>query len=233
MLRTFIDNPTCRHIVFSGCHDSGYLNNLGQFKHDIAKASRVTLLETTPAHKSFAGLDHFRRARFENIFRSEPLPDQAPQTNFAIQPSVQTAVQPPLSRTTTNVTSSTSMKKQPISVPSPSVTPALTESSEDSSWAAVSKSGVPQNGAIPMTPAAVAPTAAANKSNNNKKWAYYNKDGERLDLPLPAKVPGAAASLEARMKRGGKKMCNHWYAAIPTLIIMDILTGLQAPRWEM
>lgn len=76
-------------------------------------------------------------------------------------------------------------------------------------------------------------SAAAKKGNKNKKWAYYNKDGERLDLALPAKVPGAAASLEARMKRGGKKMCNHWYVATPTLIITDILTGLQAPRWKM
>jgi hypothetical protein len=49
------------------------------------------------------------------------------------------------------------------------------------------------------------------KNNTKKKYAYYNKAEQRLDEPLPFKDPAAAASLEARMKKVGKKMCNHWY----------------------
>jgi len=46
MLRTFCANPTCRHIIFGGCHDTGYLVNLEQFKHNESKAACITLLES-------------------------------------------------------------------------------------------------------------------------------------------------------------------------------------------
>lgn len=71
--------------------------------------------------------------------------------------------------------------------------------------ATVGKAGAPENGSI-----SIAPTTAATKKNTKKKYAYYNKAGQRLDEPLPPKDPAAAASLEARMKKVGKKMCNHW-----------------------
>jgi hypothetical protein len=72
--------------------------------------------------------------------------------------------------------------------------------------ATVGKTGVPTNGNI-----SIAPTTAATKKNYKKKYAYYNKAGQRLDEPLPPKDPAAANSLEARMKKVGKKMCNHWH----------------------
>lgn len=68
------------------------------------------------------------------------------------------------------------------------------------------KSGAPENGNI-----SVVPTTTATKKNTKKKYAYYNKGGQRLDEPLPPKDPSAVASLEARMKKVGKKMCNHWH----------------------
>lgn len=206
MLRTFSDNPTCKHIVFGGCHDSGYLLNLEHIKHNIAKASRITLLETIPPHRGFLELINFKRAQFENIFRSEPLPEPAPPMGFPVHSPVQASVQPSVSRTTTLKSSPTPKPRQPASIPSPSVTPAPTESSEDSSWASISKAGVPDKGAITITP-----SSSTKTDNKNKKWAYYNGDGERLDLPLPPKDPGAAAMLEARMKKSEKKkMCNQW-----------------------
>lgn len=205
--RIFSENPTCRHIVFAGCHDSGYVNNFEQIRFDTSKSSQITLLETTPANKVFTGLNDFRRARFEDVFRSEPLPEYVPPTSFQVHSPVQTSVQPFLSRTTTtDRTSPKTTPRQTVSLPSPSVTPAPTESSEESSWAGVSKSGAPTNGNIP-----IAATANDKKENMNKKWAYYNEAGERLDLPLPSRDPAAAASLEARMKKVGKKMCNHWH----------------------
>ncbi|KAI4621707.1 hypothetical protein J4E80_004077 [Alternaria sp. BMP 0032] len=216
MLRTFSDNPTCRHIVFGGCHDAGYLLNLEHFKHDAAKSSRITLLETTPAYRGFADLANFKRTRFDDVFKSEPLPDYQPPVNgfgqFSVQSPVQVPVQP-LPRSVTNNTNTSSPTFTPrasVASPSPSVTPvsaaAPGESNGDSSWATVGKAGAPENGSI-----SIAPTTAATKKNTKKKYAYYNKAGQRLDEPLPPKDPAAAASLEARMKKVGKKMCNHWH----------------------
>lgn len=75
MLRTFTDNPTCKHIIFGGCHDTGYLLNLDQYKHNPAKASRITLLETTPMARGFAELPNFQQTRFDRVFRNTPLPE--------------------------------------------------------------------------------------------------------------------------------------------------------------
>jgi hypothetical protein len=73
--------------------------------------------------------------------------------------------------------------------------------------ATVGKIGAPTNGSISIAPST---TTSAIKKNIKKKYAYYNKAEQRLDEPLPPKDPAAAASLEARMKKVGKKMCNHW-----------------------
>jgi hypothetical protein len=140
MLRTFSDNPTCRHIVFGGCHDAGYLLNLEHFKHNMPKASRITLLETTPAYRGFTDLANFKRARFDDVFKNEPLPDYAPPPiNGFAQMVMQSPVQPtvqPLLRSMTNK-SSTSPKTS-VASPSPSITPvsavAAAELNGDSSW---------------------------------------------------------------------------------------------------
>jgi hypothetical protein len=148
MLRTFSDNPTCRHIIFGGCHDSGYTLNLEHFKHNMSKASRITLLETTPAHKGFIDLANFKRARFDDVFRNEPLPESAPPVNGFGQPSVQSPVQStvqpfPRSMTNNTNTSPTPTPRTSVASPSPSVTPvsAVTpaESNGDSSWGTFSQ----------------------------------------------------------------------------------------------
>lgn len=84
MLRNFSENPTCRHIIFGGCHDAGYLLNLEQFRHDSRKASRITLLQTTPMYRDFTSLIHCKTARFEDVFRSDPLPESGPATHTAL-----------------------------------------------------------------------------------------------------------------------------------------------------
>lgn len=208
MLRTFSDNPTCRHIVFGGCHDAGYLLNLEQFKHNELKAGRITLLETTPAFRGFADLSHFRRARFEQVFKSEPLPEStpsafAPNANPLVPANAAPAVQSPgLLRKTTNpspkpAVSSPAPETPPLSVTGP---PAETNGG---SWATIGKTGATTNGNISIAP--------SNKMNKKKKYAYYNKEGQRLDEPLPSRDATAAAALDERMKRTGKKMCNHWH----------------------
>ncbi|KAL1795878.1 hypothetical protein ACET3X_006102 [Alternaria dauci] len=208
MLRTFSENPTCRHIVFGGCHDAGYLLNLEHFKHNTARAGRITLLETTPAYRGFSELVNFKRTRFDDVFRNESLPDYTPPPNGfgAVQSPVQSVAQPqPLSRSVTNENNTPPAFTPRASMvsPSPSATPvsaaAPSESNGDSSWATVGKFGVPETANI-----SIAPTTTATKNNTKKKYAYYNKAGQRLDEPLPPKDPSAAASLEARMKKNGK-----------------------------
>lgn len=139
MLRTFSDNPTCRHIVFGGCHDAGYLLNFEPFKHNFIKASRFTLLETTPAYTGFNALTNFRRTRFDNVFRAEQLPETVRPPNgngySAPLPTAQNFVRP----IATNTSSSPSVTpKGSVASPAPSVSstpaPEPKETSEDSSW---------------------------------------------------------------------------------------------------
>ncbi|KAF2855018.1 hypothetical protein T440DRAFT_514069 [Plenodomus tracheiphilus IPT5] len=212
MLRTFSDNPTCRHIIFGGCHDSGYLNNLEQVKHNATKAARITLLQTTPMFKGFAELTNFQSIRFDDVFRSEPLPDSAVSTVVASWSPKQASIRP-LLRSSTNTTNSEASPERTLHAsvvsPSPSTTPSTATAgsgeTNGDSWATVGKSKAPSTGNI-----SIASTPIATKKTM-KKYAYYNKSGERLDLPLPPKDFNAAQSLEARMKKGGKKMCNHWH----------------------
>lgn len=65
------------------------------------------------------------------------------------------------------------------------------------------KNGVPATGNI-----SIAPTA---KKNTKKKYSYYNKAEQRIDEPLPPRDPAAIGSLDARMKKLAKNMCNNWY----------------------
>jgi hypothetical protein len=143
MLRTFSDNPTCRHIIFGGCHDAGYLLNLEQFKHNELKAAQITLLETTPAYRGFADLPaHFKRARFDSVFKTEPLPESTsstfvPSSNVFV-PAV-TAPPPPsqspaLFRTATNPSPRPSVSSPSSNTPPSSVTGGSSESNGDSSW---------------------------------------------------------------------------------------------------
>jgi hypothetical protein len=135
MLRTFSDNPTCRHIIFGGCHDSGYLLNLEQFKHNETKAAHVTLLETTPALRGFAELSHFQRARFESVFKSEPLPETS-STFMPITSSAPPVQSPGIFRAATNPSPRTSVS---VTTPAPntppsSVTGPPTDVNGDPSW---------------------------------------------------------------------------------------------------
>lgn len=217
MLRAFSDNPTCRHIIFGGCHDAGYLLNLEQFKHNEQKASRITLLESTPAYRGFVDLPNFKRAHFDLIFRNEPLPEYAPAINTTLSSaqSTQTTGKPAVESPSAGRVH-TSSKTPPTSTPRPrtvspspstpasSVTAPPTESSGDSSYAAVGKSG-----AVPEI-VSIAPVKKTT-TNTKKKYAYFNQADQRLDEPLPPRDRGSAESLEKRMVKSGKKMCNHFH----------------------
>ncbi|KAL5390410.1 hypothetical protein DPSP01_001969 [Paraphaeosphaeria sporulosa] len=240
MLRTFSDNPTCRHIIFGGCHDAGYLLNLDQYKHHAHKATRITLLESTPAWRGFAELPNFRRMRFDDVFRNTELPEYGytlPRSYAPIQPNISAPMQQsvsasvqPIARAMTEPTPPPGFTNPPPGFPfgppgflasnSPRDTPTISspattasslaatnptpEPTDSSSWAAVGK----KNGVSPTEKISIAPKS---KSKSNKKWAYYNKEEQRLDEPLPPKDKAAYEAIEARMKRSGKNLCNHWH----------------------
>jgi hypothetical protein len=67
----------------------------------------------------------------------------------------------------------------------------------------VGKTGAPPTGNL-----SIAPTT---KKNTKKKYVYYNEAGHRLDESLPPKDTSAVISLDARMKKLGKNLCNNWY----------------------
>lgn len=129
MLRTFSENPTCKHIIFGGCHDAGYLNTLGQYKHDKAKAAKLTLLHATSPYSGFLDLP-FQTVRFDGVFRTQPLPESG-------RPSG------PPPQTLPERTLSLAEDRGPVSVPSPVSSPPPM----DSTWRSVAKSG-PINGII-------------------------------------------------------------------------------------
>ncbi|KAF2455852.1 hypothetical protein BDY21DRAFT_288622, partial [Lineolata rhizophorae] len=76
MFRLFVHNQQCKHIIFGGCHDNGYLPNLDPYKRTEA-ASRISLLETYRVQPGFGALN-FRIISFPDLFRSEPLPERPP-----------------------------------------------------------------------------------------------------------------------------------------------------------
>jgi hypothetical protein len=197
-LRSFIDNPTCKHIIFGGCHDAGYLNNLEPYKHDDNKASRITLLESTPYYPGFTKLpSSFKRAKFDGVFKSDPLPEFGPpvQPSSTKVPTVERSVG--ISRTVSNKSASPTnpTRSEPTpAVRSPSNTSLTSGGSEftQGSWATVGKKDEGKSSKI---------NVASKKNTKKKKYAYYNKDGHRLDEPLPVFDKTAGDSIKMRMQK--------------------------------
>lgn len=221
-------NPTCQHIVFGGCHDSGYLVNLDQFRHNSERARRITLLESTTMHKGFADLANlynFQRARFDDVFRSEPLPEympppprttppptvQTPSTSVPT-PSTASAPSPALpvrSKTSTPPTMASPLLAKVNSVPStaPATQTTFPSLKEAASAPSKKESG---NWRSSDSWATVGKTGVANgtslqlkiKSNKpKKKVVYYNQDDQRLDEPLPPRSREASDAIERRMDK--------------------------------
>ena len=90
MFRLFVNNCQCKHIVFGGCHDNGYVRSLSPYR----KESSITLLKATRRGREFMSLP-FSTVTFPSVFRSEPLPNE-PLPNAKKSPVPQ-AVPPPAS----------------------------------------------------------------------------------------------------------------------------------------
>ncbi|EKG22351.1 C-x8-C-x5-C-x3-H type zinc finger protein [Macrophomina phaseolina MS6] len=126
-LRLLITNIQCKHIIFSGCHDNGYLPSLDPYKHDPSLANRISLLETTPVRPGFAALK-FKTVRFGSVFRLDELPERPSPVNPVIVKTVsphQTIVSP-------------QQAQLPVSKGARSAAPVSTQSS----WATIGKTGM-------------------------------------------------------------------------------------------
>jgi hypothetical protein len=65
----FVNNPTCRHIIFGACHDNGYVRMLEDFANDDAVVERVTLLYSYSVGREFYKLP-FKSTTIDSVFRS-------------------------------------------------------------------------------------------------------------------------------------------------------------------
>lgn len=70
----FVENRHCRHIVFGGCHDNGYVPFLDPYSK---RALHITLLETAAPGREFKSLQ-FKTSRFPLVFSSRVVPAKHP-----------------------------------------------------------------------------------------------------------------------------------------------------------
>ncbi|KAF2400273.1 hypothetical protein EJ06DRAFT_423981 [Trichodelitschia bisporula] len=228
MFRLFLGNKQCKHIIFGGCHDNGYLPTLQPYRHDEATRSRISLLETLRAEEGFKDLN-FNMARFPSVFRSEPLsngaaPRSPPQPAYRTVSAPANRVNgnvnggpngkteaPVLSRaanvaTTFNATALPQRSTTPSSTTAesspalPAATPAHTQ--PDTTWAVVGKAGATTK-TISIAPAPKPPVAKV-------KVIYYNERWQRLDPVLRSATQNGITVLNARITAKGK-VCNEHF----------------------
>ncbi|KAI4737518.1 hypothetical protein E4T50_11985 [Aureobasidium sp. EXF-12298] len=201
-LRLFLPNMQCKHVIFGGCHDNGYLPTLDPYKRDQNMAPRISLLETLPIQPGFKQLG-FKVVQFPTVFRSEPLPERSIIPSF-VPSAVQSNATPQPNSALSSRSNSLATSGVPIN---PSPTPAQAAAStlpksttpnpsDSSSWANVGK-GAPKtiNIAAKKTPA--------------RKYIVLNANDERIDPPLPRADPAATTRLLERVRH--KKVCNNYH----------------------
>jgi CCCH-type zinc finger len=69
MFRLFVDSSQCKHIIFAGCHDAGYLSLITPHQ---GKSDRITLVKGAFWSKEFQPL-RLPVIEFPSVFRSVPL----------------------------------------------------------------------------------------------------------------------------------------------------------------
>lgn len=70
VFKLFIENPTCRHIVFAACHDGDYVRTLEDYTANPSLVARVTLLHGFRVGREFGALQ-CQSMKMESVFRSD------------------------------------------------------------------------------------------------------------------------------------------------------------------
>ncbi|KAF1991012.1 hypothetical protein K402DRAFT_368779 [Aulographum hederae CBS 113979] len=201
MFRLFISNHQCKHIIFGGCHDNGYLPNLDSYKLDASVSQRISLLESTPMESGFTMLK-YNVLRLPSLFRTESLPDRPTGKPPAIVSSSSFPKVPTPAPTmiTAPPTPSPSVSKATLTktTPPPSVgTPSNRAELGTTTWATVGKAaGSVKNISIASTKHPIRPRPAI----------FLNAFGQRLDAPLPNPGKASFDSLYGLIKE--QKVCN-------------------------
>ncbi|KAK8225425.1 C-x8-C-x5-C-x3-H type zinc finger protein [Phyllosticta capitalensis] len=193
MMRLFITNVQCKHVLFGGCHDNGYIPNLEPYKHDAKMSKQLALLETTPAQPGFHALD-LKIVKFDSVFRDEELPERIERV--VTQPPPPPPQTLPIRQNSSPVSTTAS--------PLQTITPLSSTRSEtpstnaNASWATLSKAGV-QGRTI-----SIAPTKPP-----QRKFVYLNAYDQRLDEKLPKPDRMTVERFHARIAK--QKICNEYH----------------------
>jgi hypothetical protein len=227
MFRLFVSNAQCKHIIFGGCHDNGYLPMISQYKYDQDTAKRITLLETTPAERQYRQVN-MPITRFDSVFKNEPL-DSTPKLQSS------TTVPPPRSKSP--VKEAKPVARTPIIEAVPLARVATTENLPLARAATVPTPPAPAPAKQPTIVAATTPTpptttSYATKTSSNKavtvdsdgfhgvtvgkrptlpdpKSILLNSLDQRIDSKLPNVDSSTKATLEARIAT--LKVCNNFH----------------------
>ncbi|KAK7733392.1 hypothetical protein SLS57_000407 [Botryosphaeria dothidea] len=189
MMRVFISNIQCKHIIFGGCHDNGYLPNLDTYKHDPTVSNRISLLETTPATPGFIALK-FRTVNFTSVFRQDELPE------FRPPPPVQAVAPPAPVKTISPV--QTVVSPQSATSPASNGLRSATPTTTSSSWATVGKTGMTSK-SISIAPV----------KTKERKFVLLNAYDQRIDEKLAKVERGALERFHAKIAK--QKMCNEYH----------------------
>lgn len=186
MFRIFLANKQCKHIIFAGLHDKGYLNTLKPYEHDSDTSSRITLLETLPAEDEYKELG-LKLISFNNVFRRNSLLQASSPPKRTINPRP-TTITPP---TTT---------LSPDSILASNQKPGLAQSG-NSSWVTATKNGAQKN------IISIAPTKTSTPVFGTTY--FVNADEQRIDDKLPFLKNADREDLKTLTKT--TKLCNQFY----------------------
>ncbi|KAH6891427.1 hypothetical protein B0T10DRAFT_528593 [Thelonectria olida] len=84
VFRQFVNNPTCRHVIFGACHDNTYVRLLEDYATDASIAERVTLLHGFQVGREFGDLQ-FKSMKMPALFRDKPVKGGEPFDSAARQ----------------------------------------------------------------------------------------------------------------------------------------------------
>ncbi|KAI1460002.1 hypothetical protein F4805DRAFT_419562 [Annulohypoxylon moriforme] len=195
-LRLLVHNLQCKHIIFGPCHDKGYIAELRPYQFDTSISPKLSLLETTIPPRDFQEL-RFRRVRFSDVFRSEPLPDGPPPPSPPIMLSPTTPLTPPPPTNHSNIAFSS--------------TPGVA-SMIPSSW----DTGTPPPTIKESRKFTSTPDNSMRSSAPPPKYYLINFAGQRVDEEIPFNDPEAEYRLQMRAAKEDKIVkkrgpCNRWH----------------------
>ena len=82
-----VSDVHCRHVLFGGSSDAGYVRQLIPHAMDECVREPITLLEGASFEKAFANLERrLRTRRFDDVFRTEKLGPVSQKVSFSRAP---------------------------------------------------------------------------------------------------------------------------------------------------